>query len=143
MGNTDGAAGVDYENTIVSALGIRTREMTADRVEMELDIGPKVHQPMGILHGGASAVLAESAASMGAFMNCDPAKEYAVGIELNVSHLKAKTTGLLRALATPIRKGKTVHVWNIDLTDEDAEPVAAARCTVLIRTWPRQDAKGD
>lgn len=143
MGNTDGAAGVDYENTIVSALGIRTREMTADRVEMELDIGPKVHQPMGILHGGASAVLAESAASMGAFMNCDPAKEYAVGIELNVSHLKAKTTGLLRALATPIRKGKTVHVWNIDLTDEDAEPVAAARCTVLIRTWPGQDAKGD
>ena len=88
-------------------------------------------------------MIAESAASMGSYMNCDPEKEYAVGIEINVSHLKAKTTGLLRALATPIRKGKTVHVWNIDLTDEDAEPVAAARCTVLIRSWARQDPKGD
>ncbi len=117
--------------------------MTPDRVEMELDIGPQVHQPMGILHGGASAVIAESAASMGSYMNCDPEKEYAVGIELNISHLKAKTSGLLRALATPIRKGKTVHVWNIDLTDEQAEPVAVARCTVLIRTWPRPDPKGD
>lgn len=143
MESTDAPHGIVYDNTIVSALGIRTLEISADRVEMELDIGPRVHQPMGLLHGGASAVLAESAASMGTFMNCDPATEYAVGIELNVSHLKAKTTGLLRALATPIRKGKTVHVWNIDLTDEDAEPVAAARCTVLIRTWPGQDAKGE
>ena len=134
---------VVFENTIVSTLGIRTVEITADRVEMELDIGPAVHQPMGILHGGASAVLAESAASMGSYMNCDPEKEYAVGIELNVSHLKTKTTGLLRALATPIRKGKTVHVWNVDLTDEEAEPVATARCTVLIRSWTRQGAKGD
>ena len=127
----------------MSTLGIRAIEMTADRVEMELDIGPQVHQPMGILHGGASAVIAESAASMGSYMNCDPVKEYAVGIELNISHLKAKTTGLLRAVATPIRKGKTVHVWNIDLTDEEAEPVATARCTVLIRTWERKDQKGD
>lgn len=128
-----------FENTIVSTLGIRPIEMTADRVEMELDIGPQVHQPMGILHGGASAVIAESAASMGSYMNCDPVKEYAVGIELNISHLKAKTTGLLRAVATPVRKGRTVHVWNIDLTDEDSEPVATARCTVLIRTWERKD----
>ena len=134
---------IAFENTIVSTLGIRTVELTADRVEMELDIGPQVHQPMGILHGGASAVIAESAASMGSYMNCDPNTEYAVGIELNISHLKAKTTGLLRALATPIRKGKTVHVWNIDLTDEEAEPVATARCTVLIRSWDRQDPKGD
>lgn len=135
--------GTVFENTIVSTLGIRAIEMTADRVEMELDIGPQVHQPMGILHGGASAVIAESAASMGSYMNCDPTKEYAVGIELNISHLKAKTTGLLRAVATPIRKGKTVHVWKIDLTDEETEPVATARCTVLIRSWGQADQKGD
>ena len=110
-------------------------EMTVDRVTMELDIGPQVHQPMGILHGGASAVLAESAASMGTFMNCDPEREYAVGIELSISHLKSKTAGLLRATATPIRKGRSVHVWNIELTDEDDKKVAVSRCTVLIRSW--------
>ena len=135
--------GIVYENTILSALGVRVLEMTADRVVMELDIGPQVHQPMGILHGGASAVLAESAASMGTFMNCDAAEEYAVGIELNVSHLKAKTTGLLQASATPIRKGRSVHVWQIDLTDEDSDPVATARCTVLIRSWGRKEPKED
>lgn len=142
-------AGITYENTILESLGVRVVEMTADRVVMELDIGPRVHQPMGILHGGASAVLAESAASMGTFMNLDSATQYAVGIELSVSHLKSKTTGLLRATATPIRKGKGVHVWNIDLKDEDEKPVAVSRCTVLIRSWdadsnPRPAAlKGD
>lgn len=134
---------VVFENTLAETLGIRVLEMTTDRVVMELDIGPHVHQPMGILHGGASAVIAESAASMGAFMNCDPAEEYAVGIELNVSHLRAKTTGLLRATATPIRKGRQVHVWGIDLRDEDDKPVATARCTILIKKWEsREEPKG-
>ena len=133
-----------YDNTILSALGVRVLEMTADRVVMELDIGPQVYQPMGILHGGASAVLAESTASMGAFMNCDASKEYAVGIELNVSHLKSKKDGLLRATATPVRKGRSVHVWNIDLTDEGEKAVAVARCTVLIRSWEASpNPKGD
>lgn len=131
-----------FENTIAETLGIRVLEMSADKVVMELDIGPRVHQPMGILHGGASAVIAESAASMGAFMSCDPALEYAVGIELNVSHLRAKRSGLLRAVATPIRKGRSVHVWNIDLDDEDEKPVATARCTVLIRQWDSSAQKG-
>lgn len=134
---------VDFENTIAETLGIRVLEMTVDRVVMELDIGPRVHQPMGILHGGASAVIAESAASMGAFMNCDPTKEYAVGLELSVSHLRPKTGGLLRAVATPIRKGRLVHVWKIDLDDENEKPVATARCTVLIRKWEsREEPKG-
>lgn len=128
-------SGITYENTILESLGVRVMEMTADRVTMELDIGPRVHQPMGILHGGASAVLAESAASMGTFMNCDAEREYAVGIELSISHLKSKTAGLLRATATPIRKGRSVHVWTIELTDEDDKKVAVSRCTVLIRSW--------
>lgn len=134
---------VVFENTIAQTLGIRVLEMGTDKVVMELDIGPHVHQPMGILHGGASAVLAESGASMGAFMNCDPAEEYAVGLELNISHLRAKTTGLLRATATPIRKGRSVHVWRIELDDEEDKPVATARCTVLIKKWEsRREPKG-
>ena len=135
----EAVAGLAYENTIHETLGIRALEVTADRVVLEMDIGPKVHQPMGLFHGGASAVLAESAASMGAFMNCDVEKEFAVGTDLNISHLRARREGLLKAIAHPIRKGRTIHVWTIDLVDESGELVAAARCTLAVRPWQRQE----
>jgi 1,4-dihydroxy-2-naphthoyl-CoA hydrolase len=125
--------GPPVENTIAEALGIRTLEFTADRVVMDMDVGPRVRQPMGLLHGGASAVLAESAASMGAYLSCDSSKEYAVGIDLNISHLRAKSAGLIRATASPIRKGRSVQVWGIDIADENEKLVAVARCTIAIR----------
>lgn len=118
---------------MAEALGIRNVELSSDRVVMEMDIGPPVLQPMGLLHGGASATLAESAASIGAYLNCDPDREYAVGVDLNITHLRAKRSGHVRATATPIRKGRTVHVWGIELVDEDDKPVAVARCTLAIR----------
>ncbi|MDQ3987366.1 MAG: PaaI family thioesterase [Actinomycetota bacterium] len=128
-----------YENTIHERLGVRQVEASPDRVIMELDIGPHVHQPMGILHGGASAVLAESSASIGAYLNCSPS-QYAVGIDLNISHLRTKTEGLLRATATPIRKGRSIHVWNVDLSDEGDRLVAKARLTLLIKPWDSNGA---
>lgn len=134
----DTAGGLVYRDTIHETLGIRAIEVTADRVVLEMDIGPKVHQPMGLLHGGASAVLAESAASMGAYMNCEPEKEFAVGTDLNISHLRARREGLLKAIAQPIRKGRTIHVWNVDLVDENGELVAAARCTLAVRPLQRE-----
>ncbi len=137
----DPAALAPYENTVHETLGIRTLEMGPDKVVFEVDVGPKVHQPMGILHGGVSAVLAESAASMGAYMNCSP-DEYAVGIELNISHLRARRSGTVRATATPVRKGRSVHVWGIDLVDEDGGPVAVARCTLAVRSVSSSDPSG-
>jgi len=125
-----------HEHTIHEVLGVRALEVGVDRVVLEMDIGPKVHQPMGLLHGGASAVIAESAASMGAYANCDPATEFAVGTDLNISHLRARTEGVLTATATPVRKGRTLHVWNIDLTDQDDVLIAVARCSLAIRPIP-------
>lgn len=125
-----------FQGTIHETLGIRALEATPDRVVLEMDVGPQVHQPMGLLHGGASAVLAESAASIGAWANCDPAKEYTVGIDLNISHLRAKGSGTVTATATPIRKGRSVHVWGIDIVGEDGKGVAVARCTLAIRPVP-------
>ena len=122
-----------YENTIHETLGVRVLEATTDKVVVEMDVGPHVHQPFGILHGGASAVIAESAASIGAFMNCDPGEQYCVGTDLNISHLRAKRDGVVTATATPIRKGRTMHVWGIDVTQEDGKQVAVARCTLAIR----------
>ena len=124
-----------YEGTIHETLKIRTLEAGSDRVVMELDVGPAVHQPMGLLHGGASAVLAESAASIGAYLNCDTSREFAVGIDLNISHLRAKKSGVVRATALPVRKGRAVHVWQVELEGDDGKMVAVARCTLAIRPW--------
>lgn len=128
------APGLVYENTIHEVLGIRMLESTLDKVVLQMDVGPQVHQPMGLLHGGASAVLAESAASIGAYMNCAD-DEYAVGTDLNISHLRAKRDGTVIATAEPVRKGRSMHVWNIDVIDEEGKPVAVARCTLAIRKW--------
>jgi uncharacterized protein (TIGR00369 family) len=126
------APGFIYENTIHESLGIRQLEASPDRVVLEMDVGPHVHQPLGLLHGGASAVIAESAASMGAFLSCDPG-ETSMGTDLNISHLRAKTEGTVRAVATPIRKGRSIHVWGIEIVGEDGKVVAVARCTIAIR----------
>lgn len=134
----DDHAGLPYTNTIHETLGIRALDVGPDRVVLEMDIGPKVHQLMGLLHGGASAVIAESAASIGAYMNCNPEEEYTVGTDLNISHLRARRDGVLRATAEPIRKGKTIHVWNVDLSDENGERVAVARCTLAVRPLPKE-----
>lgn len=124
-----------FQGTIHETLGIRVLEASSDRVVLEMDVGPHVHQPMGLLHGGASAVMAESAASIGGFVNCDPSREYTVGIDLNISHLRGKASGTVTATATPIRKGRSIHVWGIDLVDEDGKGVAVARCTLAIRPF--------
>ena len=133
---THPAETLSHENTLLETLGIRALEVSTDRVALEMDVGPRVHQPFGILHGGASAVLAESAASIGAYINCDAESEYAVGIDLNISHLRARRTGVVRAIATPVRKGRTLHVWTIDIVDQDDVAVAVARCTLAIRPIP-------
>lgn len=128
--------GLTYENTLLETLGIRSTVVSPDQVVLEMDVGPRVHQPMGLLHGGASAVLAETAASLAAYLNCDPEREFAVGTDLNISHLRARRDGTVTATATPVRKGRTLHVWNIEIVDQDGAAVAVARCTLAIRPVP-------
>ena len=84
------------------------------RSSCSVEVGPKVHQPYGILHGGVSALLAEGAASIGGVLSVGP-DEIVVGTELNCSHLRSMSSGTLTATATPIRKGRSVHVWGIEL----------------------------
>jgi 1,4-dihydroxy-2-naphthoyl-CoA hydrolase len=134
---TDVSAHLPYEGTIHETLGIKVIEATPQRVVVELDVTPHVHQPTGILHGGASAVIAESAASIGAWLNCDQSRQQAAGVDLNVTHLRPKSEGRVRATATPIRHGRTVSVWNINIEDEQGKMVAVSRCTVAIRDLPQ------
>jgi uncharacterized protein (TIGR00369 family) len=116
-------------------LGIQMTEATRERVVLSVEVGPKVHQPFGILHGGVSALLAEGAASVGGALNAGPG-EVVVGTELNCSHLRSMTSGTLTATATPIRLGRRVHVWGIDLRDQDGRQICVARCTLQVIAAP-------
>jgi uncharacterized protein (TIGR00369 family) len=116
-------------------LGIEVVEVTPERVVLQVEVGPKVHQAYGILHGGVSALLAEGAASIGGAVSVG-ADEIVVGTELNCSHLRSMTSGTLTATATPIRKGRNVHVWGIDLTDDDNRLICVARCTLQVLKAP-------
>jgi len=112
-------------------LGVTVVEATPDRVVMTLPVTWKVHQPYGILHGGVSAMLAESAASFGAALVAG-ADRRVVGTELNASHLRSLREGTLTATATPVRKGRTVQVWQILLTDDDGREICIARCSLAV-----------
>jgi uncharacterized protein (TIGR00369 family) len=116
-------------------LGIEIVLATPEKVVVRVEVGPKVHQPYGILHGGVSALMAETAASVGGAVSVAP--DYiVVGTELNCSHLRSMSSGTLTATATPIRKGRKVHVWGIDLRDEKDRLICVARCTLQVLPAP-------
>lgn len=123
---------MDYQNTLIELLGIENVELTKNKVVMTMPVGPKTHQPLGLLHGGASVVLAESAASIGTYLNIDPEKEAAVGLEINANHIRAKRDGIVTATATPLHKGRTTMVWDIKITDEEDRLICVSRCTCSI-----------
>ena len=118
-----------------AALDIEFVEVSAQRVVVQVLVQEKVHQPYGILHGGVSALMSESAASVGGAMAAGPTK-IVMGTELNVSHLRSMSSGLLTATAKPLRVGRTMQVWAIDLTDDEGRLICVGRCTLAVRDAP-------
>jgi uncharacterized protein (TIGR00369 family) len=117
---------------MADTLGIEILELAPERVVATMPVDRRTHQPFGILHGGASVALAETVASLGAWMNVDRDRYHAVGLEINANHLRAKSDGTVRATATPIHRGTTTHVWNIEIRDEQERLVCVSRCTMAI-----------
>ena len=118
-------------------LGIAYERLTPDEVVLTMPVTPRHHQPFGILHGGASLVLAESAASVGAALKA-PAGKTAVGMEINANHLRPVRAGTLRAVATPLHAGRTTQVWEVRLTDERERLVCISRCTLAVVDVPSE-----
>jgi len=125
----------DGRQSIHELLGGRRVIEGQTRVVLRLPVDWKVHQPYGILHGGVSALLAESAASFGAALAAGPDRSV-VGTELNASHLRSLRDGHLTADATPVRVGRTVQVWRISLTDDDGRAICEARCSLAVLGAP-------
>jgi len=132
MEYTDLLDGADLDQTLIGALGITVTEITPDRVVCDMAVGPKTIQPMGLLHGGASVALAETAASMGALANINPETHFPVGLEINANHLRGKKEGVVTATATPFHKGRTTMVWDIQITDEADKLICVSRCTMAV-----------
>jgi len=124
------------QETLLSTLGIEIVEATPQRVVATMPVGPAVHQPFGLLHGGASVALAETVASTAAWMNVDRASEIVVGIEINANHLRAKRDGVVTATATPLHVGRRTQVWDVRVADEEGRVVCASRCTLAVMPKP-------
>ena len=120
------------QQTLLTTLGIEIVETSKQRVVARMPVGPKVHQPFGLLHGGASVALAETVASMAGMLNVDTAKEGVVGLEINANHLRGKRGGAVTAVATPVHIGRRTHVWEVRITDEQDKLVCISRCTLAV-----------
>lgn len=116
------------------ALGIEITELGDDYLKAKMPIDHRTTQPMGLLHGGASAALAETLGSIGSLLYIDTPNTYPVGIEINANHLKSALSGYVTGTARAIRVGRNIHVWNIDITNENHELICVSRLTVMLIT---------
>ncbi len=112
-------------------LGIAFEEVSAERAVATMPVTPRHHQPLGYLHGGASVVLAETVASVGATAGALPEK-VAFGLEINANHVRPKQDGTLRAVAERLYGGRTTQVWDVRISDEDGRLVCVSRCTLAL-----------
>lgn len=118
---------------MVDHLGIEFLEIGEDYVTARMPVDHRTHQPFGILHGGASVVLAESLGSVASFLTLsDPTTQRAVGLEINANHIRGVSSGWVYAKATPLHIGRTTHVWDIKITSEEGKLVCVVRFTVAI-----------
>ncbi len=120
------------KNTLLETLQIRFVKAEDDTLTAKMPVNATVHQPLGLLHGGASAALAESVGSTASHIFVD-AETYEVrGIELSINHLRSKTEGVIYAVAIPIHIGRTTHLWEIKITDEQNRLIALAKLTNIV-----------
>ncbi|MFN8309200.1 MAG: hotdog fold thioesterase [Chitinophagales bacterium] len=121
------------ENHMGTHLGIIITEIGDDFIKGTMPVDERTRQPFGILHGGASCVLAETLGSIGGSFCCDPATEMVVGLEINANHIKSARNGLVTGLARPIHLGKSTQVWEIRIENEGGGLVCISRLTVAVR----------
>ena len=124
------------KNTILEVLDIKVTSVGEDFIEATMPVDKKVHQVYGILHGGASVVLAETLGSMGAMLTVDQTKFHCVGIDINANHIKAVRTGNVIGRAKPIHTGRSTQVWHIEIKTESGELVCVSRLTVAVVANP-------
>lgn len=120
------------QNSMLTAIGIVITDFGNDFVSGKMPVDKRTVQPYGLLHGGATAAFAESLGSIAGGMQVDRTVKSVVGIELNISHLKSVKSGWVFGKATPVKIGRKIQVWNIDIKDENDIPVSISRLTLAV-----------
>jgi len=121
------------ENELLKFLGVRVELISAERVVLTMEVTPKVHQYIGIMNGGVSLLLSETAASTGAVAAADLTKFAPVGIEINANHLRAVSRGVITAEAKPLYPGRTLNVWAIEVKNDRGKLICTSRMTILMQ----------
>ncbi|MFI8608859.1 hotdog fold thioesterase [Pseudomonas sp. NPDC077649] len=129
------------KNTIGELLGIRFESFDDDSLSASMAVDARTHQPYGLLHGGASVVLAETLGSTASYLCIDSSRFYCVGLEVNANHLRGLRTGRVHAVARPVHLGRTTHVWDIRLSGDDGKPSCISRLTMAIVPLGEQPPK--
>jgi 1,4-dihydroxy-2-naphthoyl-CoA hydrolase len=120
-------------NTLVATLGIECIEIGTNFLVLKMPVDHRTHQPMGILHGGASAALIETVGSMGSTLLIDLEKEVPVGLEINCNHVRSVKSGFVLATGTLVHCGRRTHLWQVDIHEEESKKlVCTGRLTVMI-----------
>lgn len=124
----------DPSDTLLESLGIEFLTMDKNLLIAKMPVDHRTQQIEGILHGGASAALVETLASVGSYLHINPETHFAVGTELNISHLSSAKEGWVTGTAKPVRIGRNVHVWNVELQSEDNKKmISVGRCSLLVK----------
>ncbi|WP_010483681.1 hotdog fold thioesterase [Pseudomonas sp. S9] len=120
------------KNTIGEQLDIRFESFDDESITASMVVDSRTHQPYGLLHGGASVVLAETLGSTASYQCIDAEKFYCVGLEVNANHLRAVRSGRVTAVARAVHLGRSTHVWDIRLTTEEGKTSCISRLTVAV-----------
>lgn len=119
-------------NTLAANLGIEFVDFGKDFLLAKMPVDGRTHQPFGILHGGASAALAETVGSVAGWLCINPEKQYCVGLEINCNHIKSKKEGWVYGKVTPIHVGGSTQVWHIEIRDEQEKMICISRLTMAV-----------
>ncbi len=117
---------------MVEHIGIEYLAVGEESIKARMPVDERTRQPAGILHGGASVTLAETLGSVAAFLCIDPSRTRPVGLEINANHVRSVSSGYVYGVAKPIHIGRSTHLWEIRITNEDGKLVCIARLTVAI-----------
>ena len=132
MDNLDSRLAAGMKNTMAETLGMELLEVAKGRVVVTMPVDHRTHQPAGLLHGGASVALAETAASIGGWLLVMAEGKVVVGQEINANHLRSIRSGKVKAVAEILHQGRTSQVWEIKIYDEAERMVCISRCTLAV-----------
>ena len=120
------------KNTLMATLEMEFIDAGEDFLTAKMPVNPRVHQPMGLLHGGASVALAESVGSAASMLFVNPEKQEVRGIEISANHLRSKREGMIFATARIVHKGRSIHLWEIKIVDEEDKLISLCKLSNMI-----------